>query len=41
MYIVSGELEINLDSDFLQLKWLSNQSRMVKEAVIFYPLRLW
>ena len=34
MYIVSGEL----DSDFLQLKWLSNQSRMVKDSVIFYPL---
>ena len=30
MYIVSGELEINLDSDLLQLKSLSNQSRIVK-----------
>ena len=25
MYIVSGQQEINLDSDFLQLEWLSNQ----------------
>ena len=41
VYIVSEELEINLNSDFLQLKWLTNQSRMVKEPVIFYPLRLW
>ena len=41
MYIVSGELEINLDSDFVQLKWLSNQSRMVIVPVTFYPLRLW
>ena len=33
-YIVCRELEINVDSDFLPLKWLSNQSRMIKEPVI-------
>ena len=34
MKIVSGELEININSEFLQLKWLPNQSRIVNKPVI-------
>ena len=30
----------NYKPDFLQLKWLSNQSGILEEPVIFYPLRL-